>query len=164
MVGKTNPLEIGIFMAVRGIGRGGYGAFAEVPGTDESVLVRAVSRNTRTKVMLKNGRPHVSIKVQYESEIDEKESAKIQLSDSAVLKKIEKETSKNTKKAIEKLIVKTQKTKSDIFGFGEHFRAKLPQYWNKNVKTKDKWEEIYQNVTFDIKVDSHIHRVGMKSK
>jgi spore germination protein KC len=164
MVGKTNPLEIGIFMAVRGIGRGGYGAFVEVPGKDESVLVRAVSRNTRTKVSIKNGKPHVSIKVQYESEIDEKESATIQLSDSAILKKIEKETSKNTKRSIEKLIVTTQKSKSDIFGFGEHFRAKLPQYWNKNVKTKDKWEEIYQDVTFDVKVDSHIHRVGMKSK
>jgi spore germination protein KC len=164
MVGKTKPLEIGVFMAVRGIGRGGYGAFAEVPGKDESVLVRAVSRNTKTKVTLKNGKPHVSIKVQYESEIDEKESATIQLSDSAILTKIEKETSKNTKKSIEKLIATTQKTKSDIFGFGEHFRAKLPRYWNKNVKTKEKWDEIYQNVTFDVKVDSHIHRVGMKSK
>jgi spore germination protein KC len=164
MVGKTNPLEIGIFMAVRGIGRGGYGAFIKVPGKDESVLVRAVSRKTRTKVMLKNGRPHVSIKVQYESEIDEKESASIQVSDSGILKKIEKEASKSTKKSIEKLIAKTQKSKSDIFGFGEHFRAKLPQYWNKNVKTKDKWDEIYQDITFDVKVDSHIHRVGMKSK
>ncbi len=164
MVGKTSPLEIGVFMAVRGIGRGGYGAFVEVPGKDETVLVRAVSRNTRTKVTLKNGKPHVSIKIQYESEIDEKESANIRLSDSAILKKIEKESSKNTKKSIEKLIAKTQKTKSDIFGFGEHFRAKLPQYWNKNVKTKDKWDEVYMNVTFDVKVDTHIHRVGMKSK
>jgi spore germination protein KC len=164
MVGKTNPLEIGIFMAVRGIGRGGYAAFITVPGKDESVLVRAVSRKTRTKVKLKNGRPHVSIKIQYESEIDEKESASIQLSDSAILKKIEKEASKNTKKAIEKLIVTTQKSKSDIFGFGEQFRAKLPKYWNKNVKTKEKWDEIYQDITFDVTVDSHIHRVGMKSK
>jgi spore germination protein KC len=164
MVGKTNPLEIGIFMAVRGISRGGYGAFVVVPGKDESVLVRAVSRKTKTKVTLKNGRPHVSVKIQYEAEIDEKESAKIQLSDSAVLKKIEEESSKNIKKSIEKLIVKTQKSKSDIFGFGEHFRAEIPKYWNKNIKTKDKWEEIYQTVTFDIKVDSHIHRVGMKSK
>lgn len=164
MVGKTKPLEIGIFMAVRGIGRGGYGAFITVPGKDGSVLVRAVSRKTRTKVTLKNGRPHVSIKIQYESEIDEKESASIQLSDSAILKKIEKEASKSTKKSIEKLIAKTQKSKSDIFGFGEHFRAKLPQYWNKNVKTKEKWDEIYQDITFDVTVDSHIHRVGMKSK
>jgi spore germination protein KC len=164
MVGKTNPLEIGIFMAVRGIGRGGYAAFITVPGKDESVLVRAVSRKTRTKVTLKNGRPHVSIKIQYESEIDEKESASIQLSDSAILKKIEKEASKSTKKSIEKLIAKTQKSKSDIFGFGEHFRAKLPQYWNKNVKTKERWDEIYQDITFDVTVDSHIHRVGMKSK
>jgi spore germination protein KC len=164
MVGNTNPLEIGIFMAVRGIGRGGYAAFITVPGKDESVLVRAVSRKTRTKVMLKNGRPHVSVKIQYESEIDEKESASIQLSDSAILKKIEKEASKSTKKSIEKLIAKTQKSKSDIFGFGEHFRAKLPQYWNKHVKTKEKWDEIYQDITFDVTVDSHIHRVGMKSK
>jgi Txe/YoeB family toxin of Txe-Axe toxin-antitoxin module len=151
-------------MAVRGIGRGGYGAFVEVPGKDESVLVRAVSRKTRTKVTLKNGRPHVSIRIQYESEIDEKESANIQLSDSAMLKKIEKESSKNTKKSIEKLIAKTQQSKSDIFGFGEHFRAKFPHYWNKNVKTKEKWDEIYKDITFDVKVDSHIHRVGMKSK
>jgi spore germination protein KC len=164
MVGKTNPLEIGIFMAVRGVGRGGYGAFITVPGKDESVLVRAVSRKTRTKVTLRNGRPHVSVKIQYESEIDEKESASIQLSDSAILKKIEKEASKRTKKSIEKLIAKTQKSKSDIFGFGEHFRAKLPQYWNKHVKTKEKWDEIYQEITFDVTVDSHIHRVGMKSK
>ncbi|WHZ05483.1 Ger(x)C family spore germination protein [Neobacillus sp. YX16] len=164
MVGKTTPLEIGIFMAVRGISRGGYGAFVEVPGEDESVLVRAVSRKTKTKVTLKNGRPHVSVKIQYEAEIDEKESASIQLSNSAVLKKIEEEASKSIKKSIEKLIVKTQKSKSDIFGFGEHFRAKIPEYWNKNINTKDKWEEIYQTVTFDIKVDSHIHRVGMKSK
>lgn len=164
MVGKTSPLEIGIFMAVRGIGRGGYGAFVEVPGKGERVMVRAVSRKTKTKVKLKNGKPHVSIKVQYESEIDEKESAKIQLSDSKIIKKIEDQTSKNTKKSIEKLIVKTQKSKSDIFGFGEHFRAKLPQYWKKNVKTKDNWDELYRNLTFDVKVDTHIHRVGMKAK
>ncbi|WHY03039.1 Ger(x)C family spore germination protein [Neobacillus sp. DY30] len=164
MVGKINPLEIGVFMSVIGIGRGGYGAFAEVPGKDESVLIRTVSRNTRTKVSIKNGKPHVSIKVQYESEIDEKESAGIKLSDSATLKKIEKATSKDAKNAMEKLLATTQKRKSDIFGFGEHFRAKLPNYWNKNVKTKDNWEEIFQNVTFDVKVDSHIHRVGMKSK
>jgi len=164
MVGKTNPLEIGIFMAVRGVGRGGYGAFIQVPGKDESVLVRAVSRKTRTKVTLRNGKPHVSVKIQYESEIDEKESASIELSDSAILKKIETESSKSTKKAIEKLIAKTQKSKSDIFGFGEHFRAKLPHYWNRNVKTKEKWDEIYPEITFDVTVDSHIHRVGMKSK
>jgi spore germination protein KA len=109
-------------------------------------------------------KPLISIKIQYESEIDEKESVKIQLSDSAILKIIEKETSKNIKGMVEKFIVSTQKKKADIFGFGEHFRAKLPQYWNKNVKTKAKWDEIYQNVTFDVKVDAHIHRVGMKSK
>jgi spore germination protein KC len=81
-----------------------------------------------------------------------------------MLKKIEKESSKNTKKSIEKLIARTQKKKADIFGFGEHFRAKFPHYWNKNVKTKEKWDEIYKDITFDVKVDSHIHRVGMKSK
>jgi spore germination protein KC len=164
MAGKTSPLEIGLFMAVIGIGRGGYGAFVKVPGKDEMVLARAVSRKTKTKVSLKKGRPHVSIKVQYEAEIDEKESAKISLSDSKLIKKIEKELSRDAEKSIEKLIKKTQKSKADIFGFGERFRATQPQYWNNKIKTKEKWAEIYPSVTYDIKVDSHIHRVGMKAK
>jgi spore germination protein KC len=164
MVGKTSPIEIGVFMAVIGIGKGGYAAFIEVPDTGEVILSRAVNRKTKIKVSLKDGNPHVSIRIRYESEIDEKASPKISLKDSSVLQKIEKEASKEVKNSVQKLIKRTQKSKSDIFGFGEHFRAKFPQYWNEKVRTKEQWEEIYQDLTFEVKVDSNFRRVGMKAE
>lgn len=164
MVGKTSPLAVGTYMTVIGIEKGGYGAFTKVPGTEETVLVRAVSRKTNIKVGFKDGKPHVDIKVRYECEIDEKHSPAISLSESSILNKIAKELSKDSVKSIKDLIKKTQKVKSDIFGFGEHFRAKLPSYWNSKIKTKEKWEEYYQDLTCSVQVDTHIHRVGMKAK
>ncbi|MCM3768639.1 Ger(x)C family spore germination protein [Neobacillus niacini] len=164
MVGKTSPLEIGVFMAVKGDSEGGYGAFVQVPDTDEMVMVRVRSRKNKMKIERKNGLPHIRLKIRYECEIDEKASFKMKLNDSRVLKSIEKETAKDMKKSIEKLIAKTQAAGSDVFGFGEHFRAKLPQYWNSEIKTKENWARAFQQLTYDVKVDAKIHRVGMKAK
>lgn len=164
MIGKTTPLEIGVFMSIIGINKGGYSAFVKVPGTDEVVLVRAVSRKTKINVSLKNGKPHVVIKVRYESEIEEKHNPKISLSNSKTINKVGEEASKDTANSIRSLIAKTQEAKSDIYGFGEHFRGKLPKYWNSKVKTKGKWEEIFKDLTYDVHVETHIHRVGMKAK
>ena len=164
MAGKTTPLEIGYFMAIKGIAQGGYSVFIKVPDQDEEVLVRAISRKTKIKVSLKDGKPHVDIKIRYESEIEEKGSQNILINDSKIVRKIEKEASKDVSKSLKKLIVKTQKAESDIFGFGEHFRAKFPKYWNKQIETKEKWNKVYKDLTYDIHVESRIHRVGMKAK
>ncbi|WP_223590133.1 Ger(x)C family spore germination protein [Neobacillus bataviensis] len=164
MVGKTSPSEIGVYMSIIGIKKGGYGAFTKIPGKEEMVLVRAVSRNTKIKVRIKDGNPHVDIKVRYESEIDEKYSPTISLLKSKMIRDIDKQASKDTAKSIRDLIKKTQKTKSDIFGFGEHFRAKLPSYWNRKIKTKENWDRFYKDLTFDVHVETNIHRVGMKAK
>jgi spore germination protein KC len=164
MVGKTSPLEIGFFMAIRGIGKGGYSAFIKVPGQDEYVLVRAISRKTKVKINIKDGKPHVDIKVRYESEIEEKTSQSIYINDSNVIRKIENEASKEITKSLKKLITKTQKSESDIFGFGEHVRAEYPKYWNNQIGTKEKWNRVYKDITYNVHVDSRIHRVGMKAK
>lgn len=164
MVGKTSPLEIGVFMSIIGINKGGYSAFVKVPGTDKVVLVRAVSRKTKLNVRLKDGKPHVDIKVRYECEIDENHNPTISLSESKTIDKVGKETSKDTDKSIRSLIKKTQEANSDIYGFGEHFRGKLPKYWNSKVKTKENWEKIFKHLTYDVHVETYIHRVGMKAK
>jgi spore germination protein KC len=165
MVGKTSPLEIGDFMSVIGIRKGGYGAFSKVPGTNKVVMIGTKKRKTRIRVNLMNGKPHVLIKIRYECEIDEKGSPKIFIKDSNMIAKIENEFSKSVIKSIRGFIGKTQAAQSDIFGFGEHFRAKMPKYWRGKVRTKEMWEEIYKDdLTFDIKVNTHINRVGMKAK
>lgn len=165
MVGKTSPLEIGDFMSVIGIKKGGYGSFNIVPGTNQVVMIGTKKRKSRMKVNLKDGKPHIIIEIRYECDIEEKESQKVRLSNTKIINKIEKDFSKSVVKSIRALIRKTQVKESDIFGFGEHVRAVKPKYWRKNVKTKENWEKIFKNdLTYEIKVVTHINRVGMKAK
>ncbi|MDQ0220772.1 Ger(x)C family spore germination protein [Peribacillus cavernae] len=164
MVGKTKPLEIGAYMAAIGEKTGGYGTFVEVPNTDEVVVVQPIKRRTKIKASLQNGKPHIFVKIYYESDIEEKENPDITVKTAEDIRRIEKETEKSVDQAVSELISKTQKTRSDIFGYGEHFRAKFPDYWNKNVREKENWEAIYENLSFDVKVKVNIRRAGMKAK
>lgn len=164
MVGKTDPLQIGGFMAGIGAEQGGYGIFVYIPEMEQEVLVRAVERKTRVKASLKNGKPHIFLKVRYESEIEEVESNAPTYVDKEAIKALEIEFSKMVKEGLEVLIADTQEAKSDIFGFGEHFRAKFPDYWNKNVKTKEDWQDIYAELSYDVEVITSIRRTGMKAR
>jgi len=164
MVGKTKPLQIGGFMAGIGAEKGGYALFIKIPDLEQAVLVRAVERKTRVKASMKNGKPHILLKVRYECEIEEVESVNPSNIKAEDLQILEKNFSSEATRALETLIVETQEVKSDIFGFGEHFRAKLPNYWNNQVKTKENWQDIYQNLAYDVEIKTKIRRTGMKAK
>ncbi|WP_077213524.1 Ger(x)C family spore germination protein [Bacillus dakarensis] len=164
MVGKTDPLQIGGFMAGIGAEEGGYGIFVKPPELEQEVLVRAVERKTRVKASLKNGKPHIYLKIRYESEIEEIDSRMPTHIDEDDTKALENEFSKMVKEGLEVLIAKTQEAKSDIFGFGEHFRGKFPDFWSKNVNTKENWQDHYANLTYDIEVITSIRRTGMKAR
>ncbi|MFT4415035.1 Ger(x)C family spore germination protein [Fredinandcohnia humi] len=163
MVGKTEPVEIGLFMAVTGEEMGGYEVFVEVPETDAKVIVRADKRKSSIKTSIRNGKPHFTIKIHYESIIDEG-AVNIDIDNPEIIKKIEEEGSRGVVKGTTKLIQKLQSKKSDIFGFGEYIRAKHPGYWNTKIKTKEKWREVYKDITFDIQCSTKIRRVGTKAK
>jgi spore germination protein KC len=164
MVGITKPLQIGFYMAVIGEGQGGYSGFVNVPETEHKVVVRAVSRKSSIKTSLKDGKPHVDIKIRYETEIDEKDESKLKLDNNDIIQKIEKETSKSSEKSVQTLIQQTQEDESDIFGFGEYFRAKHSNYWNREIQTREKWHEAYKELEVTVEVVTHIRRVGMKAE
>ena len=63
-----------------------------------------------------------------------------------------------------RLIRQTQEAGSDIFGFGEYIGAKKPGYWNAKVKTKERWQEQYKELTFGAKTFVNVRRVGMESR
>ncbi|MFS0862357.1 Ger(x)C family spore germination protein [Fredinandcohnia sp. 179-A 10B2 NHS] len=163
MVGKTEPVEIGLFMAITGEKMGGYEVFVEVPDTDSKVLVRADKRKSSIKTSIRNGIPHFTIKIHYEALVDEG-TLDVKINDPEILRKIEESGSKGVVEGTTKLIKKLQAEQSDIFGFGEYVRAKQPNYWNTKVKTKENWREIYKDITFDIQCSSKIRRIGTKGK
>lgn len=166
MKGYIPPIQIGLQMAIlQQKSEGGYAAFYTIPSTDEQVLVRAMKRRAKFKTAIHNGKPEIWIRIRYENEITEKERGKIPLDNQKIIKEIEKTFNKECTKAIGKLIKKMQKKKSDIFGFGEHIRAKHPSYWDKNVKTLEDWQRIYKNdLKVHVKVESQIERTGMRAK
>ncbi|MBS4195547.1 Ger(x)C family spore germination protein [Lederbergia citri] len=165
MKGYIPPIQIGLQMAILQQSTGGYAAFYKIPGTQDQVLLRAMKRRTKFKTKLHNGKPEIRIRIRYVNEIIEKEKGKISIDNPKTLKKIEKNFNDEDTKAIEKLVKKMQKEKSDIFGFGEHIRAKHSTYWSQNVKTIGDWENIFQNdLKVNVQVESQIVRTGMKAK
>lgn len=164
MVGKTNPLEIGGLMAVLGIKQSGSRVFVKVPDKEDMVIVRVMSRNTKLKTKIKDGKPHVFMKIHYEAEIDESYSEKVNIQDDQTIKGIQKEFCKAVEESLTILVKKIQEDDSDIFGFGEYFRAKHSSYWNNQVGTKEKWHSVYKDLTFESSCSVDIRRVGMKAK
>ena len=152
-------------MAGIGAEKGGYPVFIDIPGKKKEIaLVQAVKRKTRIKASLKNGKPHVLVKVRYEGKVSEKESPNVKIKKEEDIRVLERGFSNGAQKSLSDLIAKTQKAKSDIFGFGEYFRGQFPEYWKQNVETEEDWRNIYKNLSYDVEVDTYIRHSGMKDK
>lgn len=160
MVDVIEPIEVLGYMGIKGINPAGAPVIINVPGEKGTISVYSTKRKSRMKVSLKNGRPRFTVNTIIELNINEKSNKDIHI-DQETIKKVEKELGKELSKQYKELVKKTQKENSDIFGFGEYVRAKQPRYWDERIKTKEKWQEIYEQISVDIKVKTKIRRVGM---
>ncbi|WP_040741191.1 Ger(x)C family spore germination protein [Paenibacillus ginsengihumi] len=164
MVGATLPIEILSYLGIEGVNQGGGLVFSQVPDVeDEEVIFSSSSRHSKIKVKIKNGIPHATIRVYMEGNLMEKSSDRFRLNSEMILS-IEKQLQENAKKGYVRLLQKTQKYGSDIFGFGEYVRAFEPRYWNREIRTLENWQKMYRKMTFDIFVDINIRRIGMKGR
>lgn len=164
LVGTTSaPIEIGVYMAAKGMNPGGYTTLFPVPDIGY-VMVRSKKRKSYIDVRIENGKPQAEMHVYIHGELTEKYSDKTNIDTTQELKKIEEEQERRTRNAIQDLIKNTQKVKSDIFGFGEYVRARERSYWNQNIRTKMDWENMYADMSIKVNVKVNIRRVGMKIK
>lgn len=164
MVGKTKPLEIGFFMGITGFKGGGYTAFIPFPNASNNVMFRATYRTAKTRVSILNGKPHAEVWVQIEGNIEEKSDEHMPSFDHKEVLALEQEIAKRTEEGYIRLIKQTQEVGTDIFGFGEYIRARLPDYWNREIKTKQNWQKKYKELTVKTHVQIKIRRIGMTAK
>lgn len=162
MVGTTTALQIGHYMAMKQINPGGYSVLQEMPGAKTMVIFKSKHRKSRITTTIRNGNVHTIIKCQIEGDLTEKSNEKVLITKDN-LKKLEEKIQEDAKVGFGKLIQQTQKDGSDIFGFGEYVRAMQPAYWNKEIKTKEAWEEQYKEMSFDVTVKVKIRRIGTKT-
>ncbi len=165
MVGATMPFDIASYMVVKGLNPAGYRGFIPIGGDPaHTVTINATSRKSKIKPSIRNGKPYFKVDVFTEISMEEKISEQFSVNSSEILTQIEETNRKALKKACENLIEKTQKAHSDIFGFGEYVRAKMPNYWNKKVITKEAWQEMYADVDIEFNINTRMRRIGMKAK
>lgn len=162
MAGVTKTFEIAGYMGIKGLNPAGYRGVIRLNGG--SVMVVATHRESKFDVQIENDRPYFKVYVQTEINLEEKINEQILVESDKVLKSIEEQNKKSLKKTYESLIKQTQEKESDIFGFGEYLRAKKPWYWDRKIRSKERWQEAYKDVEVEVSVNTRVRRIGMKAK
>ncbi|SFT07413.1 Ger(x)C family spore germination protein [Paenibacillus sp. BC26] len=163
MVGTTNASQIGAFMGVKGMNPAGYRIFVDLGGPSKNVMMTTTHRDKKISVRIVNGRPVFTLFIALEISVEEKISDAVTIRYSSILRKIEQDEKEKAIAVYKKLLAQTQEDGSDIFGFGEIVRAKKPGFWNSQVRSKKRWQEMYKEASFDLHVKINVRRVGMKS-
>ena len=110
-------------------------------------------------VSMKNKKLLATVSVTSEGAIQELTCDK-NIQKNEVILEIEKKVEKKVKKNIKNAIEVTQEHSSDIFGVGNLFYKKYPNYF----KNLDNWHDKYKTVSFDYKVDIKLNTKGSVQK
>ncbi|MBA2941456.1 Ger(x)C family spore germination protein [Paenibacillus sp. CGMCC 1.16610] len=163
MVGTSTALQIGHYMAIKQLNPGGYSILQEMPNSHTNVIFKTTHRKSKITTTIKNGKVFATIRCQVEGDLTEKSDEKVLVTKNNLLQ-LEEKIKKDAEKGFETFIQQTQEDGSDIFGFGEFVRATQPSYWNKEIKTKEKWESKYREMNVDVSMHVKIRRIGTKTK
>jgi len=126
------------------------------PEQERSVTTFEVrGARSRVKSEIRNGFPVFTFSIRGEGSLaedgfDHKPSLE-------KLRAREKEISQNIKENAEKLLIKMQKKKVDIFGLYEEMRRHQHPYWRQH---RNNWDEIFQHAAIHVDVVTYIRRFG----
>ncbi|PEZ71728.1 Ger(x)C family spore germination protein [Bacillus sp. AFS017274] len=130
-------------------------------GKKDAVTYQVIRQKTNVSIKMENGKPKVFIKVRAEGDIREV-NVPLNLTDTHVLIDIEKKLTKKLKKEIEDAVVRAQKNKADIFGFGEIMHENHPKEWKKIEKN---WDDVsFPELEVDVQAETFIRRTGLRNK
>ncbi|RRN67020.1 Ger(x)C family spore germination protein [Peribacillus simplex] len=130
-------------------------------GKKDAITYQVIRQKTNVSVKMENGKPKIFIKVRAEGDIREVD-VPLNLNSPHVLIDIEKKLAKNLKKEMEDAIVRAQKNKSDIFGFGEIMHESHPKVWKKLEKD---WDDVtFPKLEAQVQVETFIRRTGLRNK
>lgn len=165
MISTTKKtFDISTYMQLAGIRHGGYALIVNVPGQSGTVMWQAYRRQRKISVDIRQGRPHFTVDVHVDGNILGKSGEQFSIDDPTILRAIDNELVRRGREQLNELIDQTKKDDTDVVGFGEYVRARQRAYWDRNIKTKEKWEEMYPQISVDTHIQVKTRRVGMQGK
>ncbi|WP_010676773.1 Ger(x)C family spore germination protein [Bacillus timonensis] len=157
MVGLSSPIEIGAFMDMKEGASGGYPISVSLD--DKSVyMIQTQERNSNINVTVKNGAPSATIDVEIDAILEE--AIDVTVSGDKI-NQIEKVANKKMEEVSSEFIKQLQEQGADVLGLGARIRAKFGTYWDEEVKTDEKWSEIYKDIEIKVTFNYTIRRTGM---
>lgn len=153
LVGELNQKETYTFSLLRGRGTG----FLTLP-LEQNKVISFLQLDANTKIVPKynsDGTLTFEVNVKINGMLAETDPFKGQLTIDDK-KKFDQAAEKFIQLEIEKLLLKLQQLNSDSIGFGEKFRSKYPDLWNKND-----WKQVFSKAKFLVNVDFNTKKSGI---
>lgn len=119
--------------------------------------IEVLKFQSKMKGSVKKGEPQVEIDIKVEGNVGAVE-CKINLTDKKAIEELEKSYEKEVEKVIQHTIETGQKNfKTDVFGFGQAIHRSNPKIWK---KIKHQWDDKFEDLIVDVKVDLKLRRTG----
>lgn len=131
----------------------------ELECKEGNIVVNLTGVSSNINVDLKDGEPIATIGVDSEGEIQEITCDKDIQKDKVILE-IEDDIKKKLKKKLESAVEVTKEYDSDVFGIGNLFYKKYPDYF----RGLDNWDDVYENVSFEYKINIRLNTRGSVEK
>ena len=117
-----------------------------------------VSAKTKREITVNDGKIHLTIDVKLKAGLNEINQA-LNVIDEEVMTRIEKACSDKVKELISTTLEKGQKEfKQDSFSIGVTVHQQHPKLW-KEIATD--WNNIFPEITYDVKVETTIVKIGL---
>jgi len=161
MVGALDPIESAAYMEIMNQRKAGYGVAIPMPGDDKhSVILKGTNRKTKIKLRTVHHKLSVDVYCRIEANIEEKTG---NLPVDRVIPQLTDNMTRFLKIDQDKVIKKTQDMGTDILGIGEYVRGQQPEYWLRQVKTRQQWDELYRQLPIRTHIKLYIRRSGMSA-
>lgn len=121
-------------------------------GDGKYVGIEVTSSDSKLESTVSNDNPEVTIHIDLQANIVEKQCHDINLTDPSVIAKIQSQADQDVLNNATAAIEKAKRKKSDILGFGRQIEKDHPRYWKKVEK---QWSDVYfpqTKVHIDIKL------------
>jgi len=120
------------------------------------LAVEVIRSKSSIKAKIRDGKPEAEVIMHTEANVADVE-CKIKLTKSSTLYELENAAGAAMQKHAEHAVVKAQRLKCDVFGFGDAIHRAAPGYWKHN---KDNWDEQFSKMPIRFKVNVKIRRIG----
>lgn len=161
MVDALSLEETGLLMMAMGTGRGGPTLF--VPHRGGRVAVRVFSSRAQVQPRWDGRKVGVRLVIRAEADVVVR-TARRAVNSPRELAAIARTAEAQIRGDLLRLVARTQRAGTDVFGFGEHVRVRLPGVWQYVGGTKTAWERYYPQVRVEPLVHLELRRIGLENR